>query len=159
MRYAIVGSGGALAEMKALAKEMGVASRVKFLTNVTDADLPALYNAASVYVGMSRELGHDVEGFGISLAEASASGLPVVAGRSGGIPDVVADGETGLLIDTDQPAAVAEAVARVLGDDSLARRLGTEGRKRVESYFNWDRVARDLRTIGHEYAGASVHAA
>jgi phosphatidylinositol alpha-1,6-mannosyltransferase len=158
VRYAIVGSGGALAEMKALAKELGVASRVKFLTNVTDADLPGLYNSASVYVGMSRELGHDVEGFGISLAEASASGLPVVAGRSGGIPDIVADGETGLLIDTDQPAAVAEAVGRVLGDDSLARRLGTEGRKRVESYFNWDRVARDLRTIGHEYAGASVHA-
>jgi glycosyltransferase involved in cell wall biosynthesis len=82
--------------------------------------------------------------------------LPVVAGRSGGIPDIVADGETGLLIDTDQPAAVAEAVARVLGDDSLARRLGTEGRKRVENYFNWDRVVRDMRTIGHEYAGAPV---
>ena len=156
VRYAIVGSGSALGELKALAKELGVASRVKFLTNVTDADLPALYNAASVYVGMSRETTLNVEGFGISLAEASASGLPVVAGRSGGIPDIVADGETGLLVDTDRPEAVAEAVGRVLGDDSLARRLGSEGRKRAETYFNWDRVARDMRTIGHEYAGVPV---
>ncbi len=156
VRYAIVGSGGALGELKALAKELGLVSRVRFLTNVTDADLPALYNAASVYVGMSRETALNVEGFGISLAEASASGLPVVAGRSGGIPDIVADGETGLLVDTDQPEAVAEAVGRVLGDDSLARRLGSEGRKRVETYFNWDRVARDMRTIGHEYAGVPV---
>jgi len=90
------------------------------------------------------------------VVEAAASGLPVVAGRSGGIPDIVADGETGLLVDTDQPEAVAEAVGRVLGDDSLARRLGSEGRKRVETYFNWDRVARDMRTIGHEYAGVPV---
>jgi phosphatidylinositol alpha-1,6-mannosyltransferase len=145
--------------MKALAKELGVASRVKFLTNVADADLPAIYNAASVYVGMSRELGQDVEGFGISLAEASACALPVVAGRSGGIPDVVADGETGLLIDAEQPEQVAQAVGRVLGDDSLARRLGSEGRKRVESYLNWDRVAREMQAIGHELASGPARAA
>ena len=158
VRYAVVGSGGALAEMKALAKELGVASRVKFLTSVADADLPAIYNAASLYVGMSREVGQDVEGFGIALAEASACALPIVAGRSGGIPEVVSDGETGLLVDAERPEEVATAIARVLGDDSLARRLGSEGRRRVESHLNWDRVARDLRSLGHERAARVAHA-
>jgi phosphatidylinositol alpha-1,6-mannosyltransferase len=91
-----------------------------------------------------------VEGFGISLVEASACGLPVVAGNSGGIPDAVRDGETGFLVPPDDPAALAAAVSRLLADAELARRIAAAGRKAVETYYNWDRVVRDLQAIEAE---------
>ena len=102
LRYAVVGSGQRLSELRALADQLGVADRVSFLTGVPDADLPALYNAADIYLGVSRRAENGVEGFGISLVEASACGRPVIGGRSGGIPDAVRDGETGLLVDSEK---------------------------------------------------------
>ena len=153
LRYVVVGSGDALAELKALAKKLGVAQRVRFLTEVPDADLPALYNLATAYVGLSRQSGLDVEGFGISFAEASACARPLVGARSGGIPDAVADGETGLLVDAEEPDEVVQALRRLLNDNRLATALGREGRARVERFQNWDRVTRDLRAIAHEFAG------
>jgi len=91
-----------------------------------------------------------VEGFGISLVEASACGLPVVAGNSGGIPDAVRDGETGFLVPPEDPGALAAAIVRLLENADLAKRVGAAGRRAVETYFNWDRVVRDLRAIEAE---------
>lgn len=150
-RYAVAGVGPRLPQLERLARETGVADAVRFLGSVADADLPALYNAADLYVGASRR--HDllVEGFGISLVEASASGLAVVGGRSGGVPDAVRDGETGILVDPEQPAAVAAGVNRLLADDALRKKLGAGGRTAVERYYNWDRVAKDLIDIDREF--------
>ena len=152
LRYAIVGSGSYRDTLHALAAELGIAHRVRFLENVPDADLPALYNAAAMYVGPSRNVDVHIEGFGISFVEASACGIPVIAGRSGGVPDAVTDGVTGLLVDAESPDAVASAVRRLLRDPELARRLGAGGRNAAEEYFNWDRVTRDIRAIGEEHA-------
>lgn len=151
LRYAVVGTGEEAAALQAEAGALGVAGRVRFLTGVPDADLPALYNCAEIYLGVSRLMEHQVEGFGISLAEASACGIPVIAGRSGGIPEAVRDGETGLLVDAEQPEAVAWAVERLLGDDALRGRFGAAGRRAAESHFNWDRVTADLRRLGREF--------
>jgi phosphatidyl-myo-inositol dimannoside synthase len=150
-RYMVAGVGPRREQLEALAREHGVADAVRFLGFVPDDDLPALYNSADLYVGVSRY--HDllVEGFGISIVEASASGLAVVAGRSGGVPDAVRDGETGLLVDPEDPAAVAAGIVRVLGDDALRRRFGAAGRRAVETYYNWDRVSRDLIRIDEEF--------
>jgi phosphatidylinositol alpha-1,6-mannosyltransferase len=93
-----------------------------------------------------------MEGFGISLVEASACGIPVVGARQGGIPDAVREGETGLLVDSTDLGAIVEVVRSLLEDQELARRLGLEGRRAVESYFNWDRVTADLRSTGDEFA-------
>ena len=92
-----------------------------------------------------------VEGFGISILEASASGLPVIGTRSGGIPEAVREGETGFLVEPDDPAAVAAAAIRLLGDEALRRRIGAAGRAAVETYYNWDRVAADLIRIDREF--------
>ena len=150
LRYAVVGSGPMQAQLEAMAQALGVASRVRFLTNVPDSDLPALYNNAEIYLGVSRPAELMMEGFGISLSEASACGIPVVGGSSGGIPDAVLQGETGLLVDARTPASVIDAVRLLLTDRNLARRLGDGGRKAVESYFNWDRVTSDVQRIGAE---------
>ena len=154
VRYAVAGAGPDRERLEKLTHKLGLADRVRFLGGVTDQDLPALYNLASVYVGASRRserLG--VEGFGISLVEASACGLPVVAGNSGGIPDAVQDGETGFLVPPEDPAALADAICRLLGDATLATRLGGNGRRAVETHFNWDRVVRDLREIESQVVG------
>ena len=155
LRYAVVGSGEERESLEAEARELGVADQVRFLTDVPDRDLPALYNCAEIYLGVSRLMERRVEGFGISLAEASACGIPVIAGRSGGIPAAVRDGETGVLVDADGVEPVAEAVSGLLGDAPRRARLGAAGRRAVESYYNWDRVTADLRRIGHELGAAA----
>lgn len=152
LRYAVVGRGIQQAELEALARSLGVADRVRFLTAVPDDDLPGLYNHAEIYLGVSRPVALMVEGFGISLSEASACGAPVIAGLSGGIPDAVRDGETGLLVDAERPAAVADAVRLLLRDRELARRLGGAGRRAAETFYNWDRVTADVVRIGEELA-------
>lgn len=147
LRYAVVGRGDHQQALESQAIGLGVRDRVRFLTDVNDTDLPAIYNSASLYVGVSRQAGIDVEGFGISLLEASSSGLPVVAGRSGGIPDAVRDGETGVLVDSENPRAVGAAISALLADPARASRLGEQGRRAVVEHFNWDRVVADFRAI------------
>lgn len=154
LRYAVVGSGEELGSLEEEARQLGVADRVQFLTDVPDRDLPAIYNCAEVYLGVSRLMEQRVEGFGISIAEASACGIPVVAGRSGGIPEAVRDGETGLLVDAERADAVSDALRHLLDDATLRARLGRAGRRAVETYYNWDRVAGDLARIGQEFAGS-----
>ena len=150
-RYAVAGVGPRRAELERLARELGLGDAVRFLGAVPDADLPAVYNAADLYVGASRRHALLVEGFGISLVEASACGIAVVGGRSGGVPDAVRDGETGLLVDPDEPAAVAAGITTLLRDPERRRQMGAAGRRAVETHYNWDRVARDLIQIDREF--------
>ena len=132
-------------------RELGLEDAVRFVGAVTDDELPALYNAADLYVGASRRVEGLVEGFGISLVEASACGLAVVGGRSGGVPDAVRDGETGILVNPNDPAAVAAGINELLGNPRRRKQLGAAGRKAVETYYNWDRVANDLMEIDRRY--------
>lgn len=154
-RYAIAGSGDRLPQLERLKQELGLGDAVRFLGAVPDEELPALYNAADLYVGASRR--HDLlaEGFGISLVEASACGLAVVGGRSGGVPDAVREGETGILVDPDDPAAVAAGINELLANPERRKQFGAAGRRAVESYYNWDRVAKDLIRIEASYSLAS----
>ena len=154
--YAVAGTGSARPYLEQLVRERRLEETVRFLGPVPESDLPAVYNAADLFVLASRR--HDllVEGFGIAVAEASACGLAVVGGREAGLPDAVREGETGVLVDPYDPAAVAAAVIRLLSDAALRRRLGDGGRRAVETYFNWDRVVRDLAAIDAELRYTSV---
>ena len=159
VRYAVAGVGSRGPEFERLAAELGLEDAVKFLGFVADAELPAVYNAADLYVGASRRYDLLAEGFGIALVEASACGLAVVAGDSGGVADAVRDGETGILVDPNDPAAVAAGITRLLADADVRRRMGAAGRRAVETYYNWDRVARDLIQIDAELRRESPPAA
>jgi phosphatidylinositol alpha-1,6-mannosyltransferase len=154
VRYVIAGGGDGRRELEALVRQLKLEKRVRFLTGVPDADLPALYNLAQVYVGVSRRTAHGVESFGIALAEAQSSGLPVVAGRSGGVPEVVRHGETGLLVEPESVEETAEAIRTLLRDPARARALGAAGRREIERYYNWDRATADLVAIAEEFATA-----
>jgi phosphatidylinositol alpha-1,6-mannosyltransferase len=157
LRYAVVGDGSFRAGAESLAIAEGVADRVHFLSRLADDELPAAYAMATIYAGLTRETPREVEGFGISLVEAQASGRPVVAGRAGGIVDAVADGETGMLVDPTDVQAAASAFRSLLADPARAEAMGRAGRSAVERHFNWDRVVSDLRGIAAQL-GRSVAA-
>ena len=125
------------------------AGSVVFAGEVSDEDAPRYYAACDVFAMpcRSRWGGLEVEGFGIVFLEAAASGKAVVAGRSGGADEAVADEETGLLVEGREPKAVALAIARLLDDREGANRMGFAGRARVESEFAWPIVARRLGEI------------
>lgn len=156
LRYAMAGTGDYEPELRALAAKLGLGDRVRFLGFVPEEDLPALYNVPELYLGASRVAVNHVEGFGISLIEAAATALPVVAGREGGMPEAVVDGLTGLLADPYDPVSIAESIQRILRSPELGAQLGTEGRRLAESKYSWQRVASELRAIADTYARARV---
>jgi phosphatidylinositol alpha-1,6-mannosyltransferase len=134
----IVGRGPCLPDIVREARALGVRDRVLLPGRLSDEDVAALYALCDVFalpVGADRH--GQVEGFGLVFTEAHAHGKPVVAGRSGGVVDAVTDGETGLLVEPDQPEPLADAIIRLLEDTSLASRLGENGRRRVEAELNW----------------------
>ena len=150
----LVGDGPYRPKLAALAQEAPPGS-VVFAGEVPDDDLPACYAACDVFAMpcRSRWGGLEVEGFGIVFLEAGASAKPVVAGRSGGAEEAVADLRTGALVEGREPKAVALAVAGLLADPGLSERYGRAGRERVESGFTWDRQADRLARILAEASG------
>lgn len=122
---------------------------VRLVGRVGDADLPALYAAADVFVMLCRVRwgGLEQEGFGIVFLEAAACEVPQVAGNSGGAAGAVADGETGILVQRpDDAEEAAEAIARLLGDDALRADMGRQGRIRACAEFSYDLLAKRLAT-------------
>jgi phosphatidylinositol alpha-1,6-mannosyltransferase len=154
--YLVVGEGLDRERLEGIARRHGVAERVHFSGPLPDADVAEAYATATVYVGLSRiDNGVNVEGFGISFVEASASGVPVVAGDSGGVRSAVRDGATGFVVAPSDAAAAAAAIGRLLDDDALRRRMGAAGRHAVETHYNWDRVAQETREFALRVTGVA----
>ncbi|AKN73285.1 GDP-mannose-dependent alpha-(1-6)-phosphatidylinositol monomannoside mannosyltransferase [Streptomyces sp. PBH53] len=145
----IVGGGPYEQELRRLARETGVAGSVRFTGAVPWSELPAHYGAGDVFAMpcRTRRSGLDVEGLGIVYLEASATGLPVVAGDSGGAPDAVLDGETGWVVRGGAPAEAADRIVALLQDPELRRRMGERGRRWVEEKWRWDLLAENLKTL------------
>lgn len=129
-------------DLKALAARLAVIERTRFVGCVAEDEVPVWMHLAEVFVmpGRFDRARGWVEGFGIAYLEAGASGKPVVAAAAGGAPEAVLDGETGLVVPPEDPAALAEALARILDDETLARRLGRLGRRRAAE-FDWEKRA------------------
>ncbi|BDH04190.1 glycosyltransferase family 4 protein [Streptomyces seoulensis] len=145
----VVGGGPYERDLRRLAAETGVADSVRFTGAVPWAELPAHYGAGDVFAMpcRTRRGGLDVEGLGIVYLEASATGLPVVAGDSGGAPDAVLDGETGWVVRGGEPAEAAERITALLADEGLRRRMGERGRGWVEEKWRWDLLAERLKVL------------
>ncbi|MFE1239221.1 glycosyltransferase family 4 protein [Streptomyces tendae] len=145
----IVGGGPYESDLRRLAEETGVAASVHFTGAVPWSELPAHYGAGDVFAMpcRTRRGGLDVEGLGIVYLEASATGLPVVAGDSGGAPDAVLDGETGWVVRGEDPAESADRVTTLLADPQLRRRMGERGRAWVEEKWRWDLLAERLKAL------------
>ncbi|MFI5528104.1 glycosyltransferase family 4 protein [Kitasatospora sp. NPDC051853] len=145
----IVGDGPYRGELEKLAERTGVAESVRFTGAVPWSELPAHYGAGDVFAMpcRTRRGGLDVEGLGIVYLEASATGLPVVAGDSGGAPDAVLEGETGYVVPGGSPSAAAERIVRLLRDPQLRATMGEAGRRWVERSWRWDLLAGRLTSL------------
>ena len=145
----LVGDGPCRAELARLADRTGVADSVVFTGPVPWDALPAYYDAGDVFAMpcRTRRAGLDVEGLGIVYLEASATGLPVIAGDSGGAPDAVLAGETGYVVPGRDFAAVADRLIGLLGDPAGAAAMGDKGLAWVDREWRWDLVADRLAAI------------
>ena len=154
LRYILVGEGHDEARLRALADAMGVTSRVGFVGPMRDDELPEAYATSTIYLGASRiDNEINVEGFGISFLEAGASGVPSVAGDSGGVRSAVRDGETGIVVHPSDADAITGAIHSLLLNPERRRQMGRAARLAVETHYNWARVARDTREFTYDVIG------
>ncbi|GAA1379429.1 glycosyltransferase family 4 protein [Catellatospora chokoriensis] len=145
----LVGGGPHRPTVQRLARELDVADHVVLTGSVPWAELPMHYAAGDVFAMpcRTRNRGLDVEGLGIVYLEASAVGLPVIAGDSGGAPDAVREGETGHVVAGRDVDALAARLVELLSDDALRTKMGAAGRSWVEQEWGWDLQARRLRAL------------
>ncbi|MCZ7566031.1 MAG: glycosyltransferase family 4 protein [Burkholderiales bacterium] len=157
-RLTIAGTGPCRTALENLCARLGVADAVSFAGRVENEAIPALYRSADLMLNPST-----VDNMPISLLEAMASGVPVVSTDVGGIPDLVRNGETALLVPARDPDAMAAAAIRVISDPALARSLVAAGLERARAYA-WPRVkpelfgayARALADCGHRTEAAAA---
>jgi phosphatidylinositol alpha-1,6-mannosyltransferase len=139
----LVGGGRAAGRLQRLARQLGVAETVIFAGEVPQQELPAYYDAANIFAMPCRTRlgGLDVEGFGAVYLEAAATGLPVIAGNSGGAPDAVRDGETGYVVPGGDVTALTHRLNQLLSDPEAAKAMGAKGRDWMEREWRWESAA------------------
>jgi phosphatidylinositol alpha-1,6-mannosyltransferase len=145
----LVGGGPYLAKLRRLARRQQVADSVLFTGPVSGDDLPGYYDAATVFAMpcRTRRRGLDVEGLGIVYLEASATGLPVIGGDSGGAPDAILPGETGFVVSGTDRTELARRLIELLADPVGAAAMGEKGMTWVDREWRWDLVAARLSEI------------
>jgi glycosyltransferase involved in cell wall biosynthesis len=132
-----------MSEYEMAVREAADGLPVYFLGTVPTNELKNVYGAADIFICPSEW----PEPFGMVNVEAMAAGKPVIASRIGGIPEIVEDGITGLLVEPASPAALACAINRLLADKSLRQKMGEAGYERACAHFNWERVLAEIDSV------------
>lgn len=156
VRLLVVGSGPYERTLRALAQATGVERDVTFTGAVPYDELPAYFRAGNVFAMpcRSRRMGLDIEALGAVFLQGQAVGRPVVVGNSGGAPEAVRDGETGVVVDPGSPAAIAGAIAPLLADPSRAEAMGRRGAAWVHDAWTWDAMTARLQRMLADAVGA-----
>jgi len=148
LKYIIAGEGPEKGNLEQLVQNLGLQEHVIFVGNIPNAEISNYYNLCDVFAMVNRlEIGGDIESFGMVFTEANATGKPVIGGRSGGTDESVIDGETGFLVDPNDPQELSDRLLLLLKNGDLCLRMGTAGLHRVQSQFDWNSRALALRNI------------
>jgi len=147
LQYLIVGNGKFKDELENLALKLKVLDHLTICEDIPDTNLPSYYDIADVFIMPARQIGSDVEGFGIVYLEANFFGKPVIAGKSGGACEAVIDGETGILVDPENVSDIAKTIIHLMNNQEYARKLGENGRIRVANEFQWNKQVLKLKNI------------
>jgi glycosyltransferase involved in cell wall biosynthesis len=148
-RLVVAGGGPLRTDLERRARELGLGGRVVFTGYVPEAEKVAHFNLADVFVFPSA-----MEGFGLAVGEAMSCGLPVVASDRGSIPEVLVDGEGGVLADPAEPERFAEALAALLADPGRRAAYGHANRTRIDARFRWDRCVAATTAVYEEAVAA-----
>lgn len=143
----LVGTGPYQGHLEGLVEKHDLRDAVTFVGRIQLDQLPLYLSLAEIFAMPSRDrlAGLEVEGLGIVYLEASSCALPVIVGRSGGAPDALIDGQTGLLVDGNDIDAIAKACGELLRDSARSKAMGAKGREWVRSHWNWDRWAEEFQ--------------
>ena len=133
LKLLIVGGGSLAQKLKQLTKELNIEDKTMFTGLVTFENVPKYHNMLSVSVSVSNS-----ESFGVAIIEASACGKPVVVSNVGGLPEVVEDGVSGIVVAARDEKETAKAIENLILDDELRKKMGNKGRERVKVLYNWD---------------------
>lgn len=152
IHYLVVGGGSYRAELERIARQVEVSQHVTFVGEVPEDEITMHYALGDIFILPNRETADgDNEGFGLVFLEANACGIPVIAGRAGGVQDVVLNGDNGLTVDGNNPEAIAEAILRLLEDPELCARLRRAGIKRACA-SDWRSPAEQFQALCQELA-------
>lgn len=155
--YVIVGEGEHRGKIEQAIRDDMLDDHVILAGQAADNELCGYYTMADIMVMPSYDIiGQPTEGFGLTFLEANCCGTPVIGSRTGGIPDAIEEGRSGLLVPPKQPAALAAAIERLLGNPAEAREMGRYGQERARREFSWELVARRVDTAFEE-RGPSRH--
>jgi phosphatidyl-myo-inositol dimannoside synthase len=155
VRYVIAGAGEEHEFLQRLTFDLGVQDKVIFVGQIDSAEQAAYYAASDVFLMPNRQIGADVEGFGIVFLEAAAAGKPVIGGRSGGTAEAIQEGLTGIRVDGENVEAIAAAVIDLLADSEKARAMGERARRWVEEAFSWETIVERTRQVSASVARES----
>lgn len=145
--YAVVGDGERREFLEALVRQEGLGEHVQFLGELSDRQLLSCYQQCDLFVLANRQVGNEIEGFGMVLLEAQACGKPVVAGTSGGTAETMQNGKTGRLVACEGPDELGAAVAELLGNPDLRDRMGQAARPWVVEHFDWEALSRQAERL------------
>ncbi|MFH1509067.1 MAG: glycosyltransferase family 4 protein [bacterium] len=137
-KYVIVGDGENKENLVKLVKENNLEDKVIFAGKVSDEDLAKYYSACDILILASRPIKDDVEGFGMVYVEANIYGKAVIGGRGGGTADAILDGKTGILVDPENEAEIADKIIEILQNDELRNKLALNGKLRAENELQWE---------------------
>lgn len=143
----ILGEGSLENELKNLVKELKIEDRVKFIGFVPNDLVPQYLSQMDIFVMPSIK---ESESFGVAALEASAMEIPVVASDIGGVPEVVEDGKTGILVEPKNVKKLVEAIKKLIEDENLRKKMGKAGRKFVERNYNWTNNAQQMENLYKE---------
>lgn len=132
LRLLIVGDGPERGRFEALARELSIDRVVEFTGHVSHTEVPKYLRCLDIYAAMSRS-----ESFGVAVLEASACEIPVVVSNVGGLPEVVEDGKTGCVVESENITLTAEVLLRLIEDPALRACMGKAGRQRVLDHYQW----------------------
>jgi phosphatidylinositol alpha-1,6-mannosyltransferase len=145
--YAILGDGKERAALEQLARQEGVRESVQFLGEADDATLVRCYQQCDLFALPNRQVGVDIEGFGMVLLEAQACGRPVLAGASGGTAETMRLPQTGRIVSCDGPEELSRALTELLPRPELLQRMGAAGRAWVVERFDWGTLTRQAERL------------
>ena len=134
LKLRLVGGGPQELELKALTQQLGISKRIDFVGRVDSSQVPIELEKLDIYVALSRL---DSESFGVAIIEAGAAGRPVVVSDAGGLPEVVLDGQTGLVVPKEDPKAAAAAISKLVLDRELRIQMGESGKQHVIDTYDW----------------------